>query len=160
MQQLQIKKEDITEEMILNLVNYFDTGVLPEWMTESRIWQLYWRLRARWNKIDKAEEKLQPLYERKAEGYKRKKTNEIQQWIHDIKNENWGVWHYEYEIANIKEREKGRTMQIWFIDTDPQTNKTKWRHSVEIEERHNPTFFEEMLNKYMPHNALPEDKPF
>lgn len=160
MQQLQIKKDDITEEMILNLVSYFDTWVLPEWMSESKIWQTYWRLRARGNKIDKAEEMLKPYYDKKADSYKWKKINEIQQWIQDMRNENGWVWHYEYEIANIKEREKWRTMQIWFIDTDPQTNKTKWRHSVEIEEWHNPSFFEEMLNKYRQRDVLYENRWF
>ena len=160
MQKLQIK-DDITEEMILSLVNYFDTWVLPEWMKESRLWQLYWRLKARWNKIDKAEEMLKPLINKKQEDYKWRIINEMQQWLKDIRNENWGAWTYNYEIANIKEWEKWRTMQLWFIDTDPQTNKTKRRHSVEIEERRNPEFFQEMLEKYVERVKVSyEDKPF
>ena len=52
-------------------------------------------------------------------------------------------------------------MQLGFIDTDPQTNKTKWRHSVEIEEWKNPTFFGDMLKKYRPHDTVDlYDKPF
>ena len=161
MEKLQIKAEDITEEMILDLVNYFDTWKLPTWMTRSKIRTTYWRLRARWNTIDKAEEIIKQEQDKKQEDYKWRVINEIQQGIQDMKNANWGTWHYVYEIANIKEWEKWRTMQLGFIDTDPQTNKTKWRHSVEIEERRNPSFFQEMLNKYISkEEETYQEKPF
>ena len=158
MQKLQIK-DDITEEMILGLVNYFDTWVLPEWMKESRLWQLYWRLKARWNKIDKAEEMLKPLINKKQEDYKWKVLWEMRRWLEDIKNNMQWEWSDRYELANVKEWDNWRTMQLGIMYTN-NDNKLKRKNSVVIEENQNPEFFEEMLKKYQPHKTSYEDKPF
>lgn len=117
---------------------------------------LYGRLKARWEKLDKAEERLDKDIQKKKESYKWKIINEIKQWIEDMRNETWWVGHYEYEIVNIKNREDWRTMQIWFNDTDIN-DKTKWRHSILIEEKQNPEFFQEMMRKYAPNL---DSKPF
>jgi hypothetical protein len=66
-----------------------------------------------------------------------------------MRNENWIAAHYQYEIANIKSWVDGRTMQIWFQDTDVN-DKVKRRHSIVIEEKDNPEFFQEMMQKYAP----------
>ena len=60
------KLKPLTEEQILSVVNYFDTWDTGEF-TESQIWFMYWRLKAQWNKIDKAEEYLEKAKKRKAE---------------------------------------------------------------------------------------------
>ena len=154
-----MKLDDITEEKILDLVKFLDNGELPEWMTEAKMFMLYWRLKARWEKIDKAEELLKPYRDQKKENYKWKILNEIKKWYEEIRNENWMSWHYVYEIVNIKNRTDWKTMQIWFRDTDVN-DKTKWRKSIEIEEKENPEFFQEMLEKYRPHEEEPALKPF
>lgn len=160
MEQLTIRADAITEEKILELVNFLDTWKLPEGVTESKLAYLYWRLKARGSWMEQADQWLKHDYDRKKESYKWKVINEIQQGIEDMRNENWLAWHYRYEIANIKEREKGRTMQLWFQDIDVN-DKVKWRHSVLIKERENPEFFEEMLNKYRPQETTTlYDKPF
>lgn len=160
MQKLQIKIDPITEEQVSDLFKFLDTGVVPEGTTEPRLAMLYWRLRANWEKLDKAEEWIGKDLKKKRESYKWRIINEIQQWLQDFKNENWLAWHYEYEIANIKEWESWRTMQIWIRDIDVNDN-VKRRHSVLIEECYNPEFFEEMLQKYMPKEmAISEEKPF
>lgn len=160
MEKLQIK-DDITEEMILDLVNYFDTWALPEWMSESKLWQTYWRLRARGNKIDKAEEMLKPLKEQKKEDYKWKMLWEMRRWIEDIKNNMQWEWSDRYDLANVKERADWRTMQLGIMYTNDD-NKLRRKNSVVIEERQNPEFFEEMLKKYKPQERkdLYENKPF
>lgn len=160
MEKLQIK-DDITEEMILNLVNYFDTWVLPKWMKESRLWQLYWRVRARGTKIDKAEEMLEPLRKKKQEEYKWKMLGEMRRWIEDIKNNMQWEWSDRYDLANVKERADWRTMQLGIMYTNDD-NKLRRKNSVVIEERQNPEFFEEMLKKYKPQERkdLYENKPF
>lgn len=156
MQQLQIKVDDITGEKISALINFLDTGVLPEWMTQSQMAILYGRLKARGEKLEKAEQRLKADYDKKKESYKWRILNEIKQWLQEMRNENWLAGHYQYEIANIKNRADGRTMQIWFRDIDTN-DKLKWRKSVLIEEKYNPEFFEEMILKYAP-NLQP--KPF
>lgn len=159
MQKLEIKQDDITEEKISALITFLDSWVVPEWWTESKLATLYWRIRARWDRIEQAEEWLKPCLDKKKEAYKWKIINETKQWIEDMRNENWWWYNpYRYEIANIKNRADWRTMQIWFRDVDTEW-KTKRRHSILIEEKHNPEFFEEMLEKYVPKETL-HDKPF
>ena len=160
MQKLQIKIEPITEEQISDLISFLDTGIIPEWTTEGRLAMTYGRLRARWEKMEKAEAWLEKDRQKKRESYKWKILNEIKQWTEDMKNESRWVWHYIYEMVNIKFWEKWRTMQLGFPDTDVN-NVEKRRHSILIEEWENPEFFDEMLQKYMPkETANYEDKPF
>lgn len=159
MKKLEIK-DDITEEKILDLIKFLDTGELPEGMTKSKMFYLYGRLKARGEKIDKAEELLKPCYEKKKENYKRKILNEIKQWNEDMRNESRWIGHYEYEMVNIKHWDKWRTMQIWFSEID-MNNKQKRLHSVVLKERENPEFFREMLEKYKPQEIEePALKPF
>ncbi len=150
MNKLEIKKETITEEKISALVNFLDTWIVPEWWSESRLAIFYWQLRARWTKLDKAEERLEKDIQKKRDSYKWRILNEIKKWNEDMRNEN-GWWYnpYKYEIVNVKTWEHWRTMQIWFRDIDIDW-KTKWRHSVLIEEGYNSDFFQEMLEKYAP----------
>ena len=149
MDKIEIKREDITEEKISALVNFLDTWSIPEWWTEPRLAMLYWQLRARWNKIEKAEERLEKDRQKKREAYKWRVINEVKQWLEDMRNENWWYNPYKYEIVNLKNWEDGRTIQIWFRDVDINW-KTKWLKSVLIEEVYNPDFFKEMLDKYAP----------
>lgn len=151
MNKLEIKKETITEEKISALVNFLDTWIVPEWWSESRLAIFYGQLRANWTKLDKAEERLKNDIQKKREAYKWRILNEIKKWNEDMKNEN-GWWYnpYKYEIVNVKSWGHWRTMQIWFRDIDIDW-RTKWRHSVLIEEVNNPDFFQEMLEKYAPH---------
>ena len=156
MKQLEIKKEAITGEKISALFSFLDTWEVPEWWTEPRLAMLYWQLRARGEKLDIAEERLDKDKQKQKEAYKWRIINDIKQWVQDMRNENWLVWHYEYEIANVKDWEDGRTMQIWFRDIDVDW-KTKWRKSILIEEIYNPEFFKEMMDKYAPNL---DSKPF
>ena len=156
MQRLEMRLDDITGEQISDLVRFLDSGELPEWMTKAKMAMLYGRLKARGEKIEKAELRLKPDYDKKKESYKWRIINEIKQWVEEMRNETWWVGHYQYEIVNIKSRVDGRTMQIWFQDTDVN-DKIKWRKSILIEEKENPEFFQEMLQKYAP-NLQP--KPF
>ena len=143
----QLMKVDITEEMKSELLNFLESNPWQELNPKMAV--LYGRLKAQWIIIEKAEEWLKPCYEKKREIYKWKILNEIKQWLEDIRNENPRWWHYQYEIANIKQLEEWRAMQIWFQDTNIN-DKTIRLHSVVIEERKNPEFFEEMLKKYSP----------
>lgn len=153
---LQIKQEDITGEKISELVNFLDN---PWTWVNPKMAMLYGRLQARWEKIDKAEERLEKDRQKKKESYKWRIINEIKQWLEDMRNENWWWYNpYKYEIANIKSRADWKTLLIWFRDIDSEW-KTKRKHSVLIEEKDNPEFFQEMLEKYMPTENL-HDKPF
>lgn len=156
MQKLDFKMDDITEDKISDLVTFLDN---PWTWVNPRMALLYGRLKNRWNKLDKAEERLDKDRQKKKESYKWKIVNEIKQWLEDMRNENWWWYNpYKYEIANIKNRADWRTLLIWFRDVDSEW-KTKWRHSVLIEEKNNPDFFQEMLDKYVPTENL-HDKPF
>ena len=156
MQKLDFKMDDITEDKISDLVTFLDN---PWTWVNPRMALLYGRLKNRWNKLDKAEERLDKDRQRKKESYKWKIINEIKQWLEDMRNENWWWYNpYKYEIANIKSRADWKTLLIWFRDVDSEW-KTKRRHSVLIEEKENPEFFQETLDKYIPTENL-HDKPF
>ena len=150
--------DDITEDKISDLVTFLDN---PWTWVNPRMAMLYWRLRARGNIINKADERLDKDIQKKKESYKWKIINEIKQWLEDMKNENWWWYNpYRYEIANIKSREDWKTLLIWFRDID-ENWKTKRKHSVLIEEKYNPDFFKEMLDKYIPQEEKNLDsKPF
>jgi len=148
--------DDITEDKISDLVTFLDN---PWTWVNPRMALLYGRLKNRWNKLDKAEERLDKDRQKKKESYKWKIINEIKQWLEDMRNENWWWYNpYKYEIANIKNRADWRTLLIWFRDVDSEW-KTKRRHSVLIEEKNNPDFFQEMMQKYAPTENL-DHKPF
>jgi len=156
MQKLDFKMDDITEDKISDLVTFLDN---PWTWVNPRMALLYGRLKNRWNKLDKAEERLDKDRQKKKESYKWKIINEIKQWLEDMRNENWWWYNpYKYEIANIKNRADWRTLLIWFRDVDSEW-KTKRRHSVLIEEKNNPDFFQEMMQKYAPTENL-DHKPF
>lgn len=137
---------DITEEMISDLVSFLDSNPGPEPNPKMAI--LYGRLKARWMILENGEKWLDLSRNKKKESYKWKILNEMKKWKEEILNENWGRWHYEYEVVNVKNWEKWRTLQLGFIDQDLQGN-TKWKKSVVIEEWHNPEFFKEMIDKYV-----------
>lgn len=58
MEQVKFDNGPLTEELISKVKNYFKTWDMW-WMTESRIWLTYWRMRYHWIKIDVAEEYLE-----------------------------------------------------------------------------------------------------
>lgn len=146
--------------MISDLVKFLDSNPWPEVNPKMAI--LYGRLKGRWMKLDKWEEWINKSIEKKKTDYKWKILNQMKQWLEEIVNENRSYsWHYEYQIANLKNWTKWRTMQLWFADVDESWND-KWRKSVEIEEWKNPEFFQEMLEKYLPQNENKDEnnRPF
>ena len=145
MEALQIKP--LTEEQISAVTNYFDTGDKGKY-SESGIWLWYWRMKAQWIRFDKAEEYLDKIDKRKQESYRWNKEQEINDHLKAYRQEKaWENWMYE--LMRVKEWEDWRTMVIWFMEKfDEQTGKYKWSHSVEIEERQNPEYFQEIAKRF------------
>lgn len=141
------KTQPITEEQIYKVVNYFDT-----WDTggesESRIWLRYWRMKSQWSTIDKAEEQIKKAVKRKHESYRWQKEQEINEHSKMYRQEKaWENW--KYELMRLKEWEDWRTMVIWFMEKyDETTWKIKRSHAVEIEERQNPDYFQEIADRF------------
>lgn len=158
----QMKMEPLTEKKISLVRNYFQTWEMGG-LSESEIWFTYWRMRYHWMKIDKAEEYLEKKKEEKAEAYKWKIEQELKQHLREYSLENWWeIW--KYSLVNLKEWEDGRTLEIgilWNYDTEKQ--KQRWVHTVEIEERRNPKFFQEIVQRYnlvIDYNQDETEKPF
>ena len=141
------KTNELTEEQVSQVVNYFDTGDTWDY-TESQIWFMYGKMKAQWMKFDKAEEYLSKQLKRKYESYRRQKEQELNDHSKQYRQEKAGdTWRYE--LMRVNEREDGRTMVIWFMEKyDEQTGKIKWSHAVEIEERQNPEYFQEIVNRF------------
>jgi FMN phosphatase YigB (HAD superfamily) len=59
----------------------------------------------------------------------------------------WDIW--QYELVNLKEWDDGRTLEIWILwGYDTERQKQRWIHTVEIEERRNPDYFQEIIKRY------------
>lgn len=142
-----IKMEPLTEEKISLVRNYFETWELW-WKSESEIWFTYWRMKYHWMKIDKAEEYLAEKRWEKEEVYKWKMEQEIKQHLKEFKIETWwDIW--KYDLVNLKEWEDGRTLEIGILSGyDEEKWKQKWKHTVLIEERLNPNYFQEIVKRY------------
>jgi hypothetical protein len=49
----------------------------------------------------------------------------------------------------LKEWEDGRTIVMWFMwNYDLEKQKQRWSHVVEIEERQNPDYFQEIVKRF------------
>lgn len=141
------KTNELTEEQVLQVVNYFDTWDTGDF-TESKIWYLYGRLKAKWSTIDKAEQYLAKALKKKQDSYRWLKEQEINKNLKEYKQETAGdTW--KYELMKLNEWEDGRTMVIWFMQKyDEQAMKIRYSHAVEIEERQNPEYFQEIAKRF------------
>lgn len=141
------KIQPITEEQICKVVNYFDTGDTGG-ESESRIRLRYWRMKNQWSTIDKAEEQIKKAIKRKHESYRWQKEQELNEHSKIYRQEKaWDTWRYE--LMRLKEWEDWRTMVIWFMEKyDETTWKIKRSHAVEIEERQNPDYFQEIADRF------------
>lgn len=142
-----IKLKPLTEEQISLVCNYFDTW--DKWgLTESQIYILYGRMKYQWVRIDKAEEVIEKLEKRKQDSYRWNKEQEINQHIKEYRQQTqWdnGI----YELMRLKEWEDGRTIVMWFMwNYDLEKQKQKRSHVVEIEERQNPDYFQEIVKRF------------
>lgn len=142
-----LKIQPLTEEQISAVTNYFDNGDKGNY-TESQIRLWYGRMKGQGVKIDLAEEGIKKLNKRKQESYRRSKEQEINDHLKAYRQEK--AWENGiYELMRVKEREDGRTMVIWFMEKfDEQLGKYKWSHAVEIEERQNPDYFQEIAKRF------------
>lgn len=142
-----IKLKPLTEEQISSVCNYFDTW--DKWKyTESQIYLLYGRMKSQGVQIDKAEEVIEKLNKRRQESYRWNKEQEINQHMKEYRQQTqWdsGV----YELMRLKEWEDGRTIVMWFMwNYDLEKQKQKRSHVVEIEERQNPDYFQEIVKRF------------
>lgn len=141
------KKQPITEDMICKVVNYFDTGD-TSWESVSRIWLRYGMMKSHGDTIDKAEEEIGKLNKRKQESYRRLKEQEINKHMKEYRQETqWdkGV----YELMKLNEWENWRTMVLWFMGNyDIERQKQRRSHVIEIEERQNPDYFQEIVKRF------------
>ena len=141
------KTNELTEEQVSQVVNYFDTWDTGNY-TESQIWFMYGKMKAQWMKFDKAEEYLGKQLKRKQDSYRWQKEQELNEHLKSYRQEKaWDTWRFE--LMRIKEWEDWRTMVIWFMEKyDEQTGKYKRSHAVEIEERLNPEYFQEIADRF------------
>ena len=142
-----MKIKPLTEEQILSVCKYFDDW--DKWrFTESQIRMLYWRMKAQWTKLDRAEEQIEKLKKRKAESYRRNKEQEFNEHLKAYKQETaWDIW--KYELMKLNERENWRTLVVWIMwNYDVERQKQRRVHAVEIEERQNPAYFQEIIKRF------------
>ena len=141
------QSQPMTEEQIYKVVNYFDTWD-TWWESESRIRLRYWKMKANWSKIDKAEEEIEKTIKRKQESYRWQKEQEINKHMKEYRQEKqWdnGI----YELMRLNEWEDWRTMVLGFMENfDTERQKQRWSHVIEIEERLNPDYFQEIVKRF------------
>lgn len=139
--------QPLTEEQKWIVHKFFETWD-KQWATESQIRLWYWRMKAHWTRIDKAEEEISKLLKRKSESYRRFKEQEINQHMKEYKQETW--WDIlRYELIKVNERTLWKSIVIWWIwHYDAEKDKQKRNHVIEIEERRNPEYFQEIIKRF------------
>lgn len=145
--EMAVKIKPLTEEQISWVANYFDTWDKGKF-TESEIRFNYWRMKAQWVKIDKAEEYLNKQKKRKQESYRWNKEQEINQHLKEWRQQNtWDEW--KYSLIKVNEREDGRCLILWMEwSYDLENSKQRWHHVVEVEESQNPDYFQEIVKRF------------
>ena len=137
----------LTEEQILWVVNYFDTWDRGSF-TESEIWLNYGRMRAQGTRIDKAEEHLSKTDKRKEESYRWNKEQEILDHLKTYKQQTNGD-NGVYSLIKVNEWEDWRCLILWIEwNYDIEHSKQRWLHVVEVEERQNPDYFQEIVKRF------------
>ena len=142
-----IEIKPISESQKLVVRRYFETWE-KWWFTTSKIRMIYWRMKANWETIEKAEEEILKSEKRKEESYRRNKEQEINQNIKNYRIETWwNIW--KYELMKVNEREDWRTLIIWFLKSyDVERDRQTRSYVVEIEERQNRDYFKEIVKRY------------
>lgn len=144
------KLNHITEEQILKVVKYFDTYKNWHWDTswesECQIRIRYWILHNRWElTIDIAEQEKAKTKKRDGESYRWKKEQELNQHLKEYRQQNYWT-DGTYELMRSYEWEDWRQINIWIMTTE--NNEIKRTHAVDIEERQNPEFFQEIIKRF------------
>ena len=141
---------DITEEQISKVVKYFDTYKNwhwdSSWESESQIRVRYWILHWKWElTLDIAEQEKDKIKKRNGESYRWKKEQEINDHLKEYRQQNyWNEW--TYDLMRTYNREDGRQINIWIMVQD--NDGIKRTHAVDIEERQNPDYFQEIVKRF------------
>lgn len=144
------KLNHITEEQILKVVKYFDTYKNwhgdTSWERESQIRSWYWILHSKGElTVDIAEQEQLKKKKREWESYRWRKEQELTQHLREYRQQNfWENW--KYELARLYEWVDWRQVNIWIMTT--VNNEIKWTHMVDIEEKQNPDYFQEIVKRF------------
>ena len=134
----------LTEEQKQTVRNYFNGDTA--WQKESRIYFRYWRMRAEWERILAAEMNLKKVQDEQKEKYKRHMERVINE---NIKEDKKRWWDWNYVIVKVNQWTKWNTVVLGFDDGwDIETKKQKLSKVIEIEERKNPDYYKEIINRY------------
>jgi len=145
--EITFKIPPLTEEQILWVANYFDTWDKGSF-TESEIRLNYGRMKAQGVKIDKAEEMLAKTDKRKQESYRWNKEQEINDNLKQYRQQTNGD-NGKYSLIKVNEWEDGRCLILWIEwSYDIENSKQRWLHVIEVEERQNPDYFQEIIKRF------------
>lgn len=126
-------------------MDYFDKWELGNY-TESKIWYWYGRMKAWYNfKIQQAEDYLESCKLHEQNEYRNEMIEKIKDWLYKYESEN--NIKGEYELVKIKHWETWKSLIISIIDI--VDNKVKRNQTLEIDERKNPSFFQECCKRFI-----------
>ena len=137
----------LTEEQKQAVINYFDSGDLW-WFTESQLWFMYWRMKAHWFRIEKAEQEIAESQRKKHESYKWIKENEMSSHLKEYKQETW--WENgTYCFVRLKDWDGWKTLVLWIPKNyDAENDRQRRSHVIEVEEYRNPDYFQELMKRF------------
>ena len=103
-------------------------------------------MRAEWERILAAEMNLKKVQDEQKEKYKRHMERVINE---NIKEDKKRWWDWNYVIVKVNQWTKWNTVVLGFDDGwDIETKKQKLSKVIEIEERKNPDYYKEIINRY------------
>jgi len=134
----------LTEDQKCSVREYFKNGAKGN---NPKMFIRYGRMKHEWERIEKAEQMINEAKTKKEEKYKYFMNKQIKENMETYKQKFQEYW--DYQLLKLNHWEDWRTMILWIEGMfDIETRRQKREQVIEIEERRNPTYFQEVAKRF------------
>ena len=134
----------LTEDQKCSVREYFKNGAKEN---NPKMFIRYGRMKHEWEIIEKAEQMINEAKTKKEEKYKYFMNKQIKENMETYKQKFQEYW--DYQLLKLNHWEDWRTMILWIEWMfDIETKRQKREQVIEIEERRNPTYFQEVAKRF------------
>jgi len=139
-----LKLEPLTEDQKSLVREYFKNGTKEN---KPQMFIRYGRMKNGGEIIEKAEQMIKEAQQRKEDWYKRYMNKQIKENMEAYKQRFQEDGNYQ--LLKLNHWEDWRTMVLWIEGMfDIETKRQKREQVIEIEERRNPTYFQEVAKRF------------
>ena len=134
----------LTEEQKCSVREYFKNGAKEN---KPQMFIRYGRMKNGGEIIEKAEQMIKETQQKKEDWYKRYMNKQIKENMEAYKQRFQEDGNYQ--LLKLNHWEDWRTMVLWIEGMfDIETKRQKREQVIEIEERRNPTYFQEVAKRF------------